>query len=100
MTQSASRNLVEGLALAGLNRIAVETRLRAYRTADLGGVQPVLIVVHDFGPNAGDHRFHVVARIDGTCSTATGNPAATLRQAIAAVQWGDLRSSGQVPGGA
>lgn len=53
------------------------------------GASKVTVEIFDRGPAAGDLRYYAIAtRDDGT--SATGNPAATVRLVLDTLHWADL----------
>lgn len=64
-------------------------RFVLYRNKENGESQEVEVEILDAGPDAGNVRYHVIAKADDG-RTATGNPAKSLETALAIVHWSDL----------
>ncbi len=65
------------------------TEFQAYRNAKAGHTQKVTVQILDAGPEAGDSRYHCIARSDDG-KIASGNPAGRLHLLLPTVHWGDL----------
>jgi hypothetical protein len=72
-----------------LNEMAHVTAFQGNRIAEDGEEIPVRVAVLDYGPDAGDGRYMVVAE-DDDGAIASGDPAETVEAAINAVDWNDF----------
>lgn len=86
------------LAQWGISELYQVSTFKGYREAKNGALHSVTIEIWDAGPNPempsaarpSNHRFLVKVKDEETGTTATGNPAPTIEQALETTHWAEL----------